>query len=882
MSTQHQIIADGASASGKAAVWRGLGMISGSGSSRLLMDYKYQHPYFYEQILQLLFGKGCSAGITHLKLEMGADVNSSSGTEPCTMRTADETADVTRGAGFMLAADAKRINPDLTLDLLRWGEPGWVTEAFGESRQAGFAARYRWYSETLRAAYQTYGLQFDYISPDANETELADTEWLLYFTEHLRQEKDAPYDYSAIKIIASDESGSCTIAAEMLANEQLRDAVDVIGLHDTTTADENAMLLHEQFGKEIWYSEGIAPCSVPALSVRADGCGLAGNNGVIDTANRIINSYANSRMVMYEFQPAIAGYYDGSCYYPKQLITANMPWCGHFSADAGFWTAMHFTRFAQPGWQFLDSACFGDGEEDYTIRNTTSNYMTLVSPDKKQFTMHLTNDSSMPRSYLVVLRNLPDLPQELHCVETAGSKDPEQISKNWFRVTNEIKLHTADGETAFPVVVRPHSVLTITTCDVSAVCGVKELTCRIPEKQMMELPYTADFTKADDNTAKRGGAPLYTTDQSGAFEITDDADGCWLEQKITLDTLPTDWRFHRTPEPLTCLGDDRWANYRASAEIAFADAAPENYVSVGLRYNSAVTCPETSACGFALRLYADGKWEMRYMDTVLESGNVPEFQYEGRHTIGIAAIGTLILCFADGHSLHEQKLEKQPIVRSGRMSLQSAYYRNRFYKISAEPMNAFPGTAEGCCRIDCMSPQVAYSEQADGAWTLHGMAPYQYYNRTCAEGEPGSVMEIRFFGNSISLLGTTEGASIAVWIDGRLYSESHTIERSRYREAFFTLDALSRSWHTLKVKILSGKLGFDAFEVPTDDERTAYNPKRFPADPLASKAVPLRQPLDLKKAALPIAGAAAAGLAIAFAASQIGRKFKGKRKKKDD
>ncbi len=881
MSTQHQIIADGASAAGQAAAWRGLGMVSGNGSSRLLLDYKYKYPEVYEQILQLLFGRGCSAGITHLKLEMGADINSSSGTEPCTMRTEEEEADVTRGAGFMLAADAKRINPALTLDLLRWGEPAWVTDAFGRSRKAGFAARYRWYAETLRAAYTKYGLQFDYISPDANETELADTEWLIYFSEHLKQEQETPYDFSAIRIVASDEVGACTIAAEMMQNEQLRDAVDVIGVHYTTMADEKMLILHEKYGKEIWYSEGIAPCSVPELSVRADGCGMAGSNGVIDTANRIINSYAHGRMVMYEFQPAAAGYYDGSCYFPKQLITANMPWCGHYSVDAGFWMAMHFTRFAQPGWLHVDSACFGDGEENHSIRNTTSNYMTLVSPDKTQFTMHLTNDSDKPRSYLVVLRNLPDVPQELHCVETAGCDDPEQISRNWFRVTNELRLREADGETAFPVVVRPHSILTVTSCDVTEVCGTRELGSTIPAPRRMPLPYRTDFSMPAELLQERGGAPLYTTDQGGAFEITGDADGHWLEQKITLDAQPTNWRFRGTPEPLTCLGDDHWANYKAAAEIGFADDAPDNYVSVGLRYNSAVTCPETSACGFAMRLYADGRWELRYMDAVLANGTVPEYQYEGRHTIGIAAIGTLILCFADGHSLDEEKLDKQPIIRSGRMSLQSACYRNRFYAVSAEPMPAFPGSSAGCCRIDCMSKQVAYSEQADGAWTLHGMAPYQYYNRTCAEGEPGSVMEIRFYGSGVSLLGTTEGASMAVWIDGRLYSESFTVERSRYREAFFSLDPLAKGWHTLKVRILSGKIGFDAFEVPTDDAFASYDPGRFPADPLAAKAVPLRQQIDLKKAAIPIAGAAAAGLAIAFTAGKIRKKLKAKRKKND-
>ena len=54
---------------------------------------------------------------------MGSDINSSSGTESCIMRYPDEIPDPRRGAGFMLCRDAKQINPELTLDMLWWGEP---------------------------------------------------------------------------------------------------------------------------------------------------------------------------------------------------------------------------------------------------------------------------------------------------------------------------------------------------------------------------------------------------------------------------------------------------------------------------------------------------------------------------------------------------------------------------------------------------------------------------------------------------------------------------------------------------------------------------------------------------------------------------------------
>ena len=106
----------------------GAGMVSGNNSSRLLLDYKYEHEEQYKEILEHIFG---SSGIcvNHLKLEMGADINSSSGTEPCVKRYENEPADVTRGAGYILAADAKKINPDLTLDMLFWSEPKWVTDS---------------------------------------------------------------------------------------------------------------------------------------------------------------------------------------------------------------------------------------------------------------------------------------------------------------------------------------------------------------------------------------------------------------------------------------------------------------------------------------------------------------------------------------------------------------------------------------------------------------------------------------------------------------------------------------------------------------------------------------------------------------------------------
>ncbi|MBQ7014220.1 MAG: hypothetical protein IJN11_09965 [Oscillospiraceae bacterium] len=870
-----QIFADGASVNANpAAVFRGLGCVTGNGSSRLLMDYKALFPDAYDQIIRLLFQPGYGAGLSHIKIEFGADINSSSGTEPCTMRSADKSADVTRGAGFMLAADAKKVNPDLTVDLLRWGEPHWVTAAFEESKESGFAARYRWFRETLFAAYETYGLTFDFISPDANETDRADTEWLLYFAKHLKEEKGTPYDFSAIKLVASDEVGSRTIAAEMLANDALRDAIDVIGLHYTTYGDDNTQLLHDVYGKEIWYSEGIAPCNVPALSCRTDGCGMSGKNGPIDTANRIINSYCHGRMVMYEFQPAASAYYDGACYAPKQLLTANSPWSGQFRTDAGFWIASHFTRFCEKGWQYVDSACFGDGEENHAIWDTTHNYMTLVSPDRKHLTMHLSNDSNVPRSYLVVIRNLPELPRYFSLVETKGNHNPFRIDEHWFRVTERITTHSMGGEMAIPLVVAPHSLLTLTTMDTASVKTDAGRNPKTPA-QRLTLPYRDQFGQNADFLKERGNAPMFTTDQGGAFEITATQDGSVLEQKILKDALPTNWRFRGTPEPLTCLGDDTWSNYRCKTIVQLASSDPENYAAIGARYNSAVTLPETSVCGFSLRLYGSGMWELRYMDEILADGMTPDFDPDAAHTLVLICISDQVLGFVDAHPAGDCRMTDRPHVRSGRAWLQSAYEANRFQQLSITPLPT--PILPYCYRIDALSPWVRYAKNEDAAWALEGMAPYQFFNRTFAKGEKGAVMELRFYGTGISVLGVAEDLAYRIHMDGKVYAESHVVDKSLHREAIYSVDGLNEGWHTMRLTILKGSLSLDALEIPTSDTRIDYSPSRFPADPQRKKQIPdkrEKRATDPKKLAIPLAGAAAAGLAVAFTVGHLVKKKK--------
>lgn|GEM_PF-2922607 len=65
------------------ATFYGIGAVSAGASSRLLIDYPEAER---SQILDYLFKPGYGATQQHLKVEVGADVNSTDGSEPSYMR----------------------------------------------------------------------------------------------------------------------------------------------------------------------------------------------------------------------------------------------------------------------------------------------------------------------------------------------------------------------------------------------------------------------------------------------------------------------------------------------------------------------------------------------------------------------------------------------------------------------------------------------------------------------------------------------------------------------------------------------------------------------------------------------------------------------------
>lgn len=779
--------------------YRGAGMVSANNSSRLLLDYKWENPEAYREILEYIFGEE-GVGVNHLKLEMGSDINSSSGTEPAVMRNANEKADVTRGAGYQLAADAKEINPDLTLDMLWWSEPKWITEA-----KDVYAARYKWYKETLTLAYEIYGLKFDYVSAVRNER-AADYEWVKYLSKRLKSEKDCPYDYSKIKIVGGEEVSTWSFADRMLEDEKLMDAVDVVGSHYTSSSTEAAKKLAEKYGKELWFSEASSPMNYAQGTYRFDGknSGISDINGGLDIANRIIGMYPNGGMTLCEYQPVVSAYYDGVTYCQKQLILADCPWSGYYMLDSGFFISLHFSQFIKKGWAFVDSACYSDGKpggDGHAIVDAVLSYMTAADTESGDYSTVIANSTSEAIEYTFRVSGLEKACSSVNLWETRGP-DSGSYDENYFKKITEITpKEDKDGYT-YTVSVKPCSIVTISTITPKKSEYINK-TDR--DRALLPLPYSDNFEYADypgNYLSSRGYAPRYTTDQGGAFEVEITEQGNRLVQQITSDTKADEWEW--TPEPVTCFGDDRWYNYSLSVDVMLekSDKPHENYVGAGLRYILACN----GASGYWLKLYEDGSWSIMVNSTEKVKGKIESFEPYAMHSLKITAENNVITAYIDGTRIAEYTVNSGPLIGAGRGALYCSYNRNSFSNLLLEPIE---GAETYVARYDDTDPCFSY----EGDWEHNTMCSFRNYKRTISTGREGAVLHIAFSGKGFGLFGETKDEGIvSVEIDGG-EAENYHFCKTGSREISCYFNSLENKAHTAKITVVKGTYSVDGMEV---------------------------------------------------------------------
>ena len=67
-------------------------------------------------------------------------------------------------------------------------------------------------------------------------------------------------------------------------------------------------------------------------------------------------NYLQGSLTATEIWSPITSYYDNLAAPNSGLMYANTPWSGHYNVQGTIWATAHTTQFAQPGWQYLDSA----------------------------------------------------------------------------------------------------------------------------------------------------------------------------------------------------------------------------------------------------------------------------------------------------------------------------------------------------------------------------------------------------------------------------------------------------------------------------------------------------------------------------------------------
>lgn len=815
----------------------GFGSVTCNNTSRLLMDYKALHEDKYWKMMELLFDREKGAGLNHVKIELGADVNSSSGTEPATMRSSDETPNVRRGAGFMFAADAKSINPDISVEILRWGELKWTQEGIGyeEYDNPKFEARYQWYRKTIDAVYETYGYKITEVSPGQNERRKDYPDnfaWIKYCAQRFKEDGEngvGAFDYEEIKIVAADlYRGMGTTVEYMMKDQEFRDLVDVISDHyQIWLGSRNLDILNQEYGKEVWYGESTAPMINANYRANVDPLrgGIGGSAGIAAMAERLISAYAyknadgyTSHMTELLFQPAIGAFYEGSAYSPKQLIGAFDPWSGYYEADGGIQMAEHFMKFADNDWNYLPDACYSDGKTgdgDIVADSSTDTRLALKDPVTDDYSVIFANNTSVERKYHLTLKNLKTVKNSYNIWETRGPDDGEAYDANWFqKIAEESQPHdNGDGTTAIELVVKPYSIVTLTSLTGRGTSYTAGQNDSGVERKVLGLPYRDNFDYEDSFIEERGGTPYFTTDLEGAFEVCRSEDtGYVLKQMINGENRPYNWNpwgsgsdesSQTTAVPWTVLGDHRWANYTAGIDVKLDTKGKgygDNFAVLGVR-----EVVHSSGAAYRAKIYDNGSWELLRFNKVQKSGKLEKFIPDQWHRLELKADENVITLYIDGEETGNFTDESSPVM-TGRVSLMSGFWNTSFDNLTVMPIEGKAAYASE--KPDDTSPLIRWT----GNVTHNIGQGFAFYNRSYTVMSPGSAMEFVVpDGTGFDIFGKSGSAKVKVTVDNQ--EEDAVTLNGGDRETTFWKQNLPAGQHKVKLEVTQGTYQVDGINL---------------------------------------------------------------------
>ena len=486
-------------------VFEGMGAVSSSGNTRLLLDYP--EPY-RSDILDFLFKPKFGTSFQHLKVEIGGGENAGCGSEPSHAIVPEELSNPKpRGWEFWLMHEARKRNPKIILECLPWSIPAWCEGAFTKNSAD-------WFVSFLDCAKKTYGLDLDYVAAAWNERG-SDPNWVVNI---LRPALDKA-GYGNVKLQGPDFDQEYWKIFDQFANDpKYSKTIEAVSYHiyHMVPATEAA----KASGKPLWMSEDTG-------------------SGSLDQLKSWVKLYVRDRITKYlTWVPIAACYEYHTCFWDVGFVKAHEPWSGYYNVPEGVWYEAHVTQFTEPGWQMLDPGCM---LFDPANPKSDAGCLTLKDPNSGNWSLIAATDQ--PVTLKVKLG--PGLAREaIHVWKTSG--------KEWF--VQQPDLAEKDG--TFTIQLAGKSAYSITTTTGQ---HKGQPPHPIPATARFPAPYNEDF-----ESYEVGAMPKYFMDQKGTFEVAEDGRGGKCLKQI-LPREGTIWQ--SCMKPNTIFGDNTWESYELSADV---------------------------------------------------------------------------------------------------------------------------------------------------------------------------------------------------------------------------------------------------------------------------------------------------------------------------
>ncbi|GGI45591.1 hypothetical protein GCM10008018_12930 [Paenibacillus marchantiophytorum] len=538
----------------------GEGVLSGGGgNTRLLIDYP--EPY-RSDILDYLFKPNFGAGYTHLKVEVGGDMNSTSGTEPSHARTLAENSapNMNRGYELWLMSEAKKRNPNIVLSILEWGAPQWIGNMWSQNN-ADYLVSY------IKGAKSVWGLDINYVGGSQNESFNGTSQQARDYIVNILRPTLNNNGLSNVKIIAPDILSSDWAFADGIATDTaLKNAVSVIGYHYVNgISTANA----QNSGLPIWESEGWT--------------GVGDWNGSYNLAKEMNDNYIKAKLTATNVWHLSNSAYDNLSWPSSGILIANSPWSGNYKVQPAVWAAAHTTQFTKPGWNYLDS---GTG---ITTGNTS--YVTMKQPDSSgNYSIIMVTGGAFETMKFNLTGGL-----STGTIHVWKSNSTQQFIQ-------QSDITPSGG--SFSINIEPNAIYSLTTTT-GQQKGVAAHA--IPTASAFPNPYSENF-----ESYAVGTTPKYTQDEHGAFEVSNKFGGTGkaLRQVITGPLLQWNaWGEPISNSAFTEFGNLSWRDYDYSADVLIENSGTVSIIGrVGTQNRNAPQ--DNKLKGYKLVVDQSGNWKL--------------------------------------------------------------------------------------------------------------------------------------------------------------------------------------------------------------------------------------------------------------------------------